>query len=246
MKNAKIDNSVLITLIIVIGVILVGYVAITSLSPNSNTVTGQGTATIKAVPDLVGVYFTVQTNSATSENATAENAKVIDDLITALIKQGFERSEIQTLDFNVYPDYSWASGTQKLKGYIATHNIRVELPTSDASKIGNVIDAGVGAGAGISYINFELSQEKQNEYKSEALKLAAADAKTKAEAVAQGLGKNLGNLVSTSTSDFNYYPWRLYESAGVTDVASAKTATTNIQPGEQDVSASVTAIFKLR
>ena len=243
------DKSVQITLIIVGGFILLallGFIALNNLSPTSNTVTGNGEAIVKTVPDLVGVYFNVETKGATSEEATSKNSVIVDDLITSLVKEGFERKDIQTLSFNVYPDYSWINNNQKLNGYRATHQIRVELSTSDSGKIGDVIDASVGAGAGISYINFELSQVKQNEYKAEALKLAAEDAKIKASAIAEGLNKKLGNLVSTSSNNFNYNPWNLYTASSDSGIAEAKRATTNIQPGEQEISASVTAIFKLR
>ena len=250
MKKQAMEKSVQITLIVVVGVVilaLLGYMALNSLNPSANTVTGQGTAKIEAIPDLVGVYFSVETKAPTSEEATSKNAEVVDELITNLVKERFERKEIQTMSFNVYPDYSWINNQQKSNGYRATHQIKVGLSTEDTDKIGEVIDIGVNAGAGISYINFELSQEKQNQYKSEALKLAAEDSKIKAQAVAEGLGKKLGSLVSTSTSDFNYYPWNLYTvSSSDSGVAEAKRATTDIQPGEQEISASVTAIYKLR
>mgnify|MGYP001561245822 CR=1 FL=1 len=244
------EKAVQITLIIVAGVLIFGFLAFATFSniinPTQNTVTGQGTATVKAVPDLVGVYFSVETKASTSEEAASKNADIVEKLKNSLISKGLDKKEIQTLNFNVYPEYDWNSGTQKIKGYIASHQIRVELSTENSEKIGEVIDAGVSAGAGISYINFELSQELQNKYKSEALKLAAEDAKIKASSIAEGLGKKVGSLVSVSTSDFNYYPWRLYETSGVASAEDAKAATTNINPGEQEISASVTAIFKIR
>jgi predicted transposase YbfD/YdcC len=40
-----------------------------------------------------------------------------------------------------------------------------------------VIDSGVDAGALLQYINFELSNDKQNEYKAQALREAGEDAK---------------------------------------------------------------------
>lgn len=248
-KTAKTDKSVQITLIIVSGVIvlsLLGYIIFSSGSP-SNTVTGNGQATIKAMPDLVRVYFNVETKGDTSKEATEANSEIVDELIIELIKIGFDRDEIQTMNFNVYPNYVWDSGQRKQQGYKATHGIRVQLSSSDSSKIGDVIDIGVDAGAGISYINFELSQEKQNEYKAQALKAAAEDSRIKAESIAEGLEKRLGRLVSTSDNNFYYSPWRLYEAASGTtmDASEAKAATTNIQPGEQEISASVTAVFKL-
>jgi len=176
------DKSVQITSIIVVGVIvitLIGFMTFNS-SSTSNTVTGNGQAVVDATPDLVGVYFTVQTEGDTSEEATDENSEIVEDLIINLLRVGLERKDIQTQNFNVYPNYRWLNNKRVENGYQATHSIRVELSTSQKDRIGEVIDAGAEAGAGIPYINFELSSELQNQYKSEALKLAAEDAKLNA------------------------------------------------------------------
>lgn len=246
---AKLDKSVQITLIIVLGVLVLGFMLYSSMPTTSaNTVTGNGQATIKVMPDLVKVYFNVETRADTSSEATDENAKIVEDLKEGLVNKGFEESQIQTTNFNVYPDYIWTNNQRKDNGYVATHSIVVEMSSEEVDKIGQVVDAGVGAGAGISYISFELSQELQNQYKAEALSLAAQDARTKAEAIANGLGKKLGKLVSTSGNDFNYYPWRVYSAAEGTasmDSAAIKEEATSITPGDQEVSASVTAVFKL-
>jgi uncharacterized protein YggE len=247
---AHIDKSVQKTLIIVGAIVLLavfGFFAFSSFSSN-NTVTGNGEATVKAIPDLVGVYFSVDTTGTTSQEATQKNSEIVDNLTSMLLAQGFDKSKIQTMSFNVYPDYNWVNGKQVDNGFSATHSIRVEIPTSDSQKIGSVIDAGVSAGAGISYINFELSQTEQNNYKAQSLKLATEDAKIKAQAIADGLGKRIGRLVSVSDNSFNYSPRVLYSASGSgvsSDANQAKEATTNIQPGEQDISASVTAVFKL-
>jgi uncharacterized protein YggE len=243
------DKSVQKTWIIVGGIVflaILGLAAFSSFSLN-NTVTGNGQATVKVVPDLIGVYFNVETSGTTSQQATEANSEIVDSLTSKLTDLGLSKSQIQTTGFSVYPDYDWVNGQRVSKGYKATHSIRVELETSDSAKIGNVIDAGVSAGAGISYINFELSQSKQNTYKAQALKLATEDAKIKAQAIADGLGKRIGRLVSVSDNNFNYYPYALYKSAGSAsmDAEEARAATTDIQPGEQEVSASITAIYKL-
>jgi len=245
------EKSVQITLIIVLGVVVLFgmlYSSFFSLMPETNTVTGNGESSIDVVPDLVTVYFNVETKADTSKEATDENAKIVDDLITNIIREGFSREDIQTQDFNIYPDYTWVNGQRRENGYRATHRIRLEMSTERTDKIGDVIDAGIEAGAGISYINFELSQEKQNEYKTEAIKLAAEDARIKAQALAQGLDKNLGKLVSVSNSDFRYSPWLAYASSSgtVEDAELAKEATTDIQPSKQEITARVTAVYKLR
>ncbi|MFH1801428.1 MAG: SIMPL domain-containing protein [archaeon] len=249
MNKKAMQNSVQITLIIVAGAILlslIGYYAFASNS-SSNTINVQGYSEIDATPDLATVYFNVQTKGDTSEEATQKNSEIVDDLITKLVVQGFERKDIQTQGFNVYPDYEWVNNQRREKGYVATHSLRLEMPASESSKIGKAIDVGVEAGAGINYINFELTQEKENELKAEAIALAAQDAKIKAESVAGGLGKKVGKLVSVSVNEWRYSPWIAYSGSGVAeDAALAKEASTTIQPSEQKVTATVSAVFRIK
>jgi len=249
----KTEKSVQITSIIVLGIIIlaiIGYYAFQSVIPSSNTVTGNGEAIIEAIPDLVGIYFNIETSGKTSQEAKDANSEIFNELKSSLLNNGFNKEDIKTQNFNIYPEYEWINNKRIQKGYKAVHSIKVEFSTEDTEKISDVIDAGANAGAGISYINFELSQELQNQYKAEALKLAAEDARIKAESIAEGLGMSVGKLVSVSSSDFGYRPWILYEaSADIAVSEIAKEATeeiTGIQPSEKDISARVTAVFKLK
>ncbi len=246
------DKSIKITLIIVSAVIflsLVGIYSVFQIIP-TNTVSANGEAVVKAMPDLVSIYFNIQTSGETAEEAKNKNSEILDEVITELIKQGFDREDITTEDFNVYPEYDWSEDTREIKGYTARHILKLELPIEDYDEIGDAIDAGVDAGALINYINFELTQESQNKYKAKALRLSAEDAQIKAEAIADGLGKKLGRLVSTSSSDFYYTPWRLYESSveiqETINADLAKQAVSDIQPGEKEIRARLSVTYKLR
>ena len=162
-----------------------------------------------------------------------------------MLKERFERKDIVTQSFSVNPNYEWNNGDNKQKGYIAQHYLKVEMSSDETDKIGEAIDAIVDNAASLSYVNFELSQENQNKYKTEAMKLAAQDATAKAEGVAEGLGKSLGSLVSVTINDYGYVPWLAYDASGV-PAAEAREAATSIVPSEQEISASVTAVFKIR
>ena len=242
------EKSVQITAIIVGAIVLLALIGIfVFYDLKGSTITTTGTAEIKAVPDLITIYFNVQTTNLTAKDAKDANSEIVDNIITVLVKEGFERKDITTENYNIYPDYTWENNKQNFIGYKATQTLKVQLSAENKDKAGEVIDAGVDAGALLSYINFELTQESQNRYKAEALKLASEDAKLKAESIASGVGKTIGSLVSISDSTFDYNPWPIYmESAGVADIAAAKTATTNIQPGEQTISAQVSAVFKIK
>ena len=246
------NNSVKITLIIAGTVILLalmlGLFINGLVNFNSNTVSVNGQSTIKVTPDLVTVYFNVQTNGTSAKEAKDASSVIVDKMTAGLIKLGFESKDIQTDSLNIYEDIRLENDRQKSYGFIASHQIKVELSTNSASKISDVIDAGVDSGALLSYINFELSTDRQNEYKTQALTQAGQDAKSKAEAIASGLGKRVGKLVSVSTTNYDYQPWNVYtaKSGGMmADVAEAKVATNNIQPSTQEVSGYVSAVYKI-
>ena len=244
----KIDNSVLITLIIVTGVLAMGIMifAFANSTIYAKTISSTGTATIKVVPDLVVVYFNIQTQGETSVEASNENSEIYEKMKNFLMIAGISEYEIQTDSISVYPEYDWSSGSQKLKGYIATHSIKVEIMIDDKEKISDVLDAGINAGAGISYINYEITDENQNKYKVESIKMATEDAKIKAEALAIGSGSKLGRLVSVSTSDFGYSPWIAYSTGSETFTKEDSVRVeSQITPSTQEISSMVTAVFRI-
>ena len=111
---AKMDKSIQKTLIIVTGIILlaiIGIIAYSSFS-SANTVTGNGDVTIKVIPDEVSVYFNVESKGATSQEASSKTSDIVNNLTTALLQKGFNQSQIQTVNFNIYPDYNYNNGQQ--------------------------------------------------------------------------------------------------------------------------------------
>ena len=246
----KENNAIVMTSIIAGVVLLIAVSAMylfSDFSTSNDVVTVTGLSTIKATPDLVGVYFTIETKGATSAEASDANTVILNSLQNSLSSQGFAEEDLKTESFSIQPNINWINGKQVQDGYIAYHYLKLEFSADDLDKLSPVIDAGVNAGAGISYINFELTQEAQNDYKAQALELAAQDAQIKADAVASGFGKEAGKLVSVSVSEFGYYPWNVYSASGSSEDSSVvKEATMSITPSEEEISASVSATFKLQ
>ena len=245
----KIDKSVQIALILSATILIIAvlaYIGFARLNNPSNQITVNGISEVNVLPDIVAVYLDVQTNGTTATEAKDKNSAIVDSVISSMINLGLNKTDISTQNYNIYPEYDYSSGTSVQTGYLADYQIRVELNSDKTDIAGKVIDAGVNAGATISYINFELSKGLENQYKAQALTAATQDAKTKADAIAAGLNKKVGEIVSVSTSDFSYRPWPLIEASasGATPMA-AKEAVTNIQPGQQTVSGQVTVTYKL-
>ncbi len=247
----KENNAIVVTSIIAGVVLVIALVALFTfqglVSHGDDTLTVQGTSTLKVMPDVVSVHFTIQTNGSTSAEANDANSKIYDALKTALIRDGVESSKIGTENFNVYPNsyYDYQKGKTINNGFVAVHSVKIEFSANETDRLSLIVDDGINAGAGVSYINFELSPVLESQYKAQALEEASQDAKIKADAVAKGFGKNAGKLVSVSVNNYNYMPWVMYSASGVGNNAEAKTAAADISPTTQDITASVSATYRL-
>ena len=243
----KKNNSIVITSIISAGVLIIALsflFVLNSSSVSENVLEVQGTATVKAMPDLTVVYIGIENVASTSEEVGNLNSAVLEKLIEALASEGFESSDLETINFNIYPNYEWVNGVRKGKGYIASHTLAIEMLANDTLKVGRVVNLVLESGATVSSISFKLNSESQIKYKAEALKLASEDARRKAEAVAEGFGKSVGKLVSVQVNDYNYSPWIAYDGIAKESYDEAS-LTTSIQPREEEIYASVIAVFKM-
>ena len=175
------------------------------------------------------------------------NAQISANLNDALLSSGISKENIRLASYNSYPLQEWDGNSYKDKGYVVSQQLIVYA--ENYSSIASIVNLVTSNGALVQSIQFELSQEKQNEYKSKVLKLASEDAKVKAAAIASGQGKGLGRLVSLSSDEFNYYPMPYYnmrDGVSATDAGNeAKLAASNISPSDLDVSSTVKVQYRL-
>lgn len=243
------SDAVKITLIIsaVVLILAVGALFfIKSVVPSAgNMITVNGISKISANPDTAIVFIVIETKAQTAEKAKNANNEVYEKIKKALTSAGFEETDLKTEQFTVNENWEWNSTTSYKNGYLAQHFAQVS--TKNISKTAKIIDTVVDNGGKISSINFELSQETENYYKAEALKLASQDAKKKAGAIASGLDKKLGSLVSVQASDFYYAPWQVFGAErAVAEKTTVQKAISDIKPTDLEISASVTVQYKIK
>lgn len=241
------DNSIKITLIIISAVIFLAFIGLLVyfyIRPIT-TITVDGKSSIEVIPDLVTVYMTIETNGSTTKEANDLNSEITNKVIEGLMKLGFKREEIQTQNFNIYPNNIWEDNKIKTEGYKAVHSIKLRMTSNDTSRISNVVDIAADNGAYLNYIDFELTPESENKYKAQALKLATEDAKTKADSIAKGVNKKVIRPVKISEASFYYYPWRAYTNEAGVMSAEVKQSVANIQPSTREISASVNIIYSI-
>ncbi len=109
--------------------------------------------------------------------------------------------------------------------------------------VGTVIDTAINAGASnVNSIEFGLKDSQV--YKDKVLQQAIADAKRKAQVVANSLEKSIVNVVSVNTGS-TYIEAKNFNNAMYMRAADATGATSPIQSGDISVRANVSVVFEM-
>ncbi len=240
MMNGKIWIVVVIAAIFAV----LGYMIYSS----GPIVSAQGQSSLSVQPDEISVYVTIESKNKTLQEAQKTNSEIREAVVEKLLDMGIDEEDIEFANYNSYPWTEWINGRSVERGYIV--NQQIVIKRSEFKKVPRIVDKVIEAGGLISYMNFELSMEKENEYKSKALEMASKNAKEKAEAIASGQGKKVGKLVSVKSDEFNYAPVPYYmakaEGGSSDSIAEVRSAAASISPQDLEVSATIIAEYKLR
>ncbi len=230
-----------ISLLLATGLLLAGCgTQVVQAPPGQDlgTVTASGTGKASATPDEATMSFGVTTQDKEAKAALDSASKTADQISSAVQKAGVDKKDIQTQNVSVYPINSPESA--EITGYQASLN--VEVTVRDLNDLSAVISAATNAGASnISGPRFDVADDAT--YQQQAIDEAVQDARKSAEAMAKAAGKSVGDVlrISTSGSDFTPVP-----------MASADVSTRDaaidvpIEPGQLDITASVTVVFELK
>jgi len=203
-----------------------------SSEPSNRTITVEGTATARIVPDTATFTFGQQTEGTTAKGALAENAAHMRRVISALLGAGVAKDDIQTQDVSVYPR---RNDNNDVVGFSA--NGSVVATVRRLAKAGAVVDTAVAAGADETS-GPQFDRSSRSELTQKALREAFADARGKAEALASEAGASLGEArrIEESSQAPEPVPLGAYRAA---------LDSTPIEPGTQQSRATVTVTFSL-
>jgi uncharacterized protein YggE len=203
----------------------------------------QGEGKFFAVPDMASITLGVETRNASAAGAVAENAVLMNSTIGALLAAGIDEKDIQTSTYSLTtrpqePEPIDAARTEDenaASGFAATNRVTIKL--NNTGDVGKVLDASVAAGSNnIQGISFDLRDPAPA--KDEALVRAIDDAMRKAEVASEAAGVTLGRIMEISEG-YSFVSAR-------SEVAFSLAApTTPIQPGEMEVTASVTMTYEI-
>jgi uncharacterized protein YggE len=181
---------------LVVAATLLAAPALAQTMPPAISVTGE--ANVSVAPDQALIEGGVTSDAKTAREASDANNAAMGKVLLALKSAGIEEKDYQTSRLSLQPQFATSSKVSERAGIVSFRaSNRVTVKVHDVTKVANVIDVLVGAGANeIGGINFTVTQASK--VLDEAREKAIADARRKAEIYAKAAGVTLGEPISIS------------------------------------------------
>jgi uncharacterized protein YggE len=214
-------------------------------APSGPTITVSGSGEVERKPDYAVVHVGIQAREKTATKASEKAGAAMKAISEALRDLRLDGMQLQTSGVSLNPAYVWRNQNgeqqQDLIGYDASSILRVRI--DDPGKVGDVIDAAIGAGANrINSVSFELKEALKA--RQEALTMAAEAARDKAQTLAAALGLKITGVV-TATASADNPPWQpvMANRSGFAAAEAAPGLGEGIEPGMVTVHADATVTF---
>jgi len=200
-------------------------------------VSGEGSAF--GEPDVAVLSLGVEAEADSVGEARAQAADAMGKTLAALKDGGVADEDIQTTRFSVEPRYNYTQDKRELIGFFVTNVVTAKI--RDIDKTGELIDAAVTAAGNLTRVeNLQFTIDDPSALEEQARQEAMAEARKKAETLAEAASVDLGRPRSISESG-GPQP-RAFEGA---DYALAQEAGTPIETGELEVLVQVQVVYGL-
>jgi len=138
----------------------------------------------------------LQTEDKSVAKAQKDNTDKMNTVIEKLKKDfNIDGKDIQTANYNIYPQYDWTNNRQILRAYQVSQSVNVKI--RDLTKISDILNVVGQAGLNeVSGLTFDVDEPEN--LKQQARELAIKNAQEKAESLAKIAGVKLGKVISFS------------------------------------------------
>jgi uncharacterized protein len=228
MKKIAVVLGLVVAAVATVAVLQPGGAEAVDPPPSTDTVTVNGEGVVLAVPDRAEISAGVETRAPTARAALQANASAMADVLAALRSAGGTDVTTQSVSLSTSFDDKGSPN-----GFVASN---IASATVAFAKAGALIDAAVAAGANTVYGPSPSRSDADALYR-EALAKAVADAGGRAAVLAKAAGRELGRV--TAISESGAAPVPVFAKA-------AADASTPVESGPQETTASVSVTYELR
>jgi len=196
-----------------------------------------GTGEVSVVPDIVNLRLGIEATEISVAEAQTQAAEAMNEVMASLTDSGVVEKDIQTQYFSIRQVTRWDGEKEQevVVGYRVTNMVTAKI--RDVDKVGSIIDAVAEAGGDLTRIDsIDFSIDDPSAYYQEAREEAIAEAKDKAEQLAELVGVKLGKPTYISEG-IQVSP--IYPRVTMEVVEEVPVPITPISPGETEISLTV-------
>ena len=206
------------------------------------TISVTGYAQVLLSPDIAYISIGVHSEAQSATEAVASNNSLTQKVIDAIKNQGVDTKDIQTTNFSVYQQEKYDKNGNSLGTFFMTDNT-VYVTMRDITKIGDILDASIAAGANSIYgISFDV-QDKEAALAS-GRDQAMADAQSQAEQLAKAAGGTLGAVQSITY--YSNSPSPIYYDTKASPTGLGGGSSVPISSGQLTLTVSVSVIYPIK
>lgn len=227
-----------------IAVFLSVALILTSAAALADTkITVNGTGEVRVSADTAVISLGVNARDKDVLKAQQKVNETIAAIRQALIGAGVKEENINTDFINIYAIYDYREDQEQIVAYNANSTLAIKV--TDMESVGNIIDVCFAAGANtLNGISFSASDTE--EAKTDAMQKAVADARKKAEVLAEASGMKITSIeIITEGGVYSYENnvGNVYAAKGFDTVETEEDAGTVVQSAKLIVSATVSITF---
>jgi len=202
-----------------------------------------GTGEVQATPDIAVINIGVQAQAPTVAEAQEQASLAMDNVMASLKADGIADKDIKTTSYNIWQQSRWDPDNQEeiVTGYEVSNS--VEVTVRNVTDAGEIIDGVVKAGGDnirVNGIRFEVDDPSQ--YLEQAREKAVADAKAKAQQLADLADVKLGK--PTYVSEGSYVPV-VYSARDYAMEEAQAAGAPPISAGETTITATVQIVYDI-
>ena len=226
-------------------ILMVVMVLACSLAFADTKITVNGTGEVRVSADTAVIGLGVNARDKDVLKAQAKVNETIAAIRAALVEAGIEEENINTDYINIYAMYDYREDQEQLAAYNANSTLAIKV--TEMENVGKIIDICFAAGANtLNGIDFSASDTGDAE--AEAIKRAVADARAKAEVLAEAASlkiKGIEVISEGGTYSYSNTVGNLYTAKGM-DMAAEEAfdSGTVVQSAKLIVSSSVSITFE--
>ena len=210
-----------------------------TLPVGSPVIVTSGDAIVRRAPDRAFVTIATESRAKNPRDAQKQNADAATQVQQRLALAKLGTDAIRTLGYHLEQEFEVVPTGRIPREYVARNTIEVRI--DDLTRIGEVIDAVVRGGAtSVAGVRFEIQNRAAAE--QEALRLAVADARSRAEAAATGAGLIVDRVLRIEDRRDGI----IFSQRPMLMAARSVEATTPIEPGLIEIQAHVTLTVSIK